>query len=74
MPNLKMYYRNNKSPGPIIMIDQSEIGSTSQITFVTLFSDKCTALLRLYQPSTKLCKYMQEKNLVSLMLSEGNPY
>jgi hypothetical protein len=61
MPNLKMYYGNNKSPGPIIMIDQSKTGITIQITFITLFCVRCTALLRLYQPSTNYAN-MQEKN------------
>jgi hypothetical protein len=28
---------NNKPPGPIIMIDQSEILSRSQVQFITLF-------------------------------------
>ncbi len=58
MPNLKMYYSNNKPPGPIIMIEQSKTGMTIEITFITLFSVRCTALLRLCQPSAN----MQEKN------------
>ncbi len=31
----------SKPPEPIILIGQSEIGRSSQITFVTLFSGKC---------------------------------
>jgi len=77
MLNLKMYYGNNKSPGPIIMIEQSKTGITIQITFITVFSGKCTfiSLLQtmliytreitfLSQTAfSKLCKYAGEKLL-----------
>jgi hypothetical protein len=40
----------SKPHGPIVMIGQSEVGISSQIIFITLFSCRCKALLRLYQP------------------------
>jgi hypothetical protein len=39
---------NSKPPGPIVMIGQSETGSSNQIIFITLFSSSCTALLCLF--------------------------
>ncbi len=51
---------HRKPPGAIHMIGQSETGSSSQITFITLFSlAKCSALLCLLQQS--LSKTVQEK-------------
>ncbi len=47
---------NSKPPEPIIMISQSEIGSSSQITFVTLFSGKCQTLMCLLPASAKCAK------------------
>ncbi len=49
---------NSKPPGPIVMIGQSKTGSSSQIIFITLFSSRCTALLRFKPASAK----MQEQN------------
>jgi hypothetical protein len=50
---------NNKPPGPIIMIHQLERGSTNQIRFITLFSCRCKALLRLLLASPTCVQYAQ---------------
>ncbi len=42
---------NNKPHGPIVTIGQSEVGISSQITFITLFSRRCKALLHLLPAS-----------------------
>jgi hypothetical protein len=47
---------NSKSPKPIIMIGWSEIESSSQIIFITLFSGRCTALLCFFISLSKLCE------------------
>lgn len=47
---------NSKSPPTIIIIDQSEIGNSSLIIFVTLFSRRCEALLcLLHQAQQSVC-------------------
>jgi hypothetical protein len=41
---------NSKQPGPIIMIDQSEILSRSQVQFITLFCGGVQLCYAFYQP------------------------
>ncbi len=41
---------DSKRPGPIIMIGQSEIGSSSQIIFIAFFYVKWTSCCAFYQP------------------------
>jgi len=53
---------NNKLPGSIIMIGQSETGSSSQITFITLFSNRYTALLCLLLVSANCAKMLGENH------------
>ncbi len=50
---------NSKPPGPIIMIDQSEILSRSQFQFITLFfgcAQLCCALYQPWQAARIWCK------------------
>jgi len=47
----------SKPHGPIFMIGQSEVGISSQIIFITLFSCRCKALLRLL-PALANCANM----------------
>jgi hypothetical protein len=44
---------NSKPPGPIIMIGQSETGSSSQIIFITLFSGRYTTSLCLFKQTVQ---------------------
>jgi hypothetical protein len=55
---LKFEYQNGKPPGPIIMIAQSETGTNSQITFITLFSSISQLCCTFYQPqwTIKICR------------------
>jgi hypothetical protein len=53
---------NSKSPGPIIMFDQSKTGSNRQIVFITRFSSKCTDLLHIL-PASANYTYMQEQKI-----------
>jgi hypothetical protein len=52
---------NSKSPGPIIMFDQSKTGTSTQIVFITRFSSRCAHLLHIV-PASANCTYMQEQN------------
>jgi hypothetical protein len=51
---------NSKLPRPIIIVDQLEIGITSQIVFITLFFGNCYDLL--FTSLKKLCKNAQPKS------------
>jgi len=50
----------SKPPGPIIMIDESKIRISSQISFITLFSAS-THLCCGFTSLSKLSKYAGEK-------------
>jgi hypothetical protein len=53
---------NSKPPGPMIMIDQSEILSRSQVQFITLFFFwRCTSVLH-HLPATASCTNLVQKN------------
>jgi hypothetical protein len=49
---------NGKQPGPI---GQSKIGNSSQIIFITLFSNRCTAFAAPFSSLSKLSKYAGTK-------------
>ncbi len=52
---------NSELPGPIIMIDQSEILNRSQVQFNTLFFLRCKTVLHLL-PATASCMNLVQKN------------
>ncbi len=60
---------NSKPPALIIMIGYSKLGRRSQIIFITVFSSRCTALLRFLRASADWAN-LQEKN----QFPELNPY
>ncbi len=51
---------NSKPPGPIIMIDQSEILSSSQVQFITLLLRRTTLLC--FLPAKAKCTNLVQKN------------
>jgi hypothetical protein len=53
---------NSKPPGPIIMIGQSEILSSSQIIFITLFSAGAQPWCAFYLATGNLCHYAEPKS------------
>jgi hypothetical protein len=52
---------NSKPPGPIIMIDQSEIPSCSQVQFITLFFGGAQLYCAILPP-TASCTNLVKKN------------
>ncbi len=52
---------NTKPPGPVIMIDQSEILSCSQARFITLFFGGAHLCCAFYQPATANCTNLVQK-------------
>ncbi len=55
---------NSKAPGPIIMM-ANQNREPSQNIFITLFSDRCQALLFIYQPQHRLQKCRAKTVLLS---------
>jgi len=53
----------SKPPGLIITIGQSETGTNSQIIFIALFSDRCTALLYFLLASANYQSIMGQNNI-----------
>jgi hypothetical protein len=61
---------DSKPPGPIIMIDQSETGSSSQIILITIFSGKCY-----FVPFTSLSKLTVQKSWAkTILLSQTSTF
>jgi hypothetical protein len=57
----ELLLRNSEPPGAIIVTSQLKTGDSSHIIFITLFSNRCTALLRVLPASANLAN-MQETN------------
>jgi hypothetical protein len=56
---------NSKLPTPILMVGQLEIGKSSQIVFITLFSGSCYGLLCPLQTSGTVQKCSPKTILLS---------
>jgi hypothetical protein len=56
---------NSKPPGPIIVINQSEIFTRSQVQFITLFLGGAQLCCALYQPWQVVQLWWEKTNFVS---------
>jgi len=55
----------SKQPGPIIMIDQSEILSRIQVQFITLFFGGAQLCCAIYQPQQAARIWWRKTNFLS---------